>query len=75
MTLIPESGYRHRAQTARIGWILGSLGFLAGMLVLAAAPVPICECAKALSRRRSTPEQEDEPAFVTARPRQRAGRK
>lgn len=45
VTLIPESGYRHRAQTARIGWILGSLGFLAGMLVLAAA----------LSRRFATP--------------------
>ena len=45
------------------------------VLVLAAAPVPICECAKALSRRRSAPEQEEEPAFVTARPRQRAGRK
>ena len=30
------------------------------VLVLAAAPVPICE---------------EEPAFVTARPRQRAGRK
>ena len=45
------------------------------VLVLAAAPVPICECAKALSRRRSAPEQEEKPAFVTARPRQRAGRK
>ena len=45
------------------------------VLVLAAAPVPICECAKALSRRRSAPEQEEEPSFVTARPRQRAGRK
>lgn len=45
VTLVPESGYRHRAQTARIGWILGSLGFLAGMLVLAAA----------LSRRFATP--------------------
>ena len=37
VTLIPESGYRHRAQTARISWTLGSLGFLAGMLALAAA--------------------------------------
>lgn len=37
VTLIPESGYRHRAQTARIGWVFGSLGFLAGLLVLAAA--------------------------------------
>ena len=46
-----------------------------GVLVLAAAPVPICECAKALSRRRSAPEEEEEPSFVTARPRQRAGRK
>ena len=45
------------------------------VLVLAAAPVPICECAKALSRRRSAPEEEEEPSFVTARPRQRAGRK
>ena len=45
------------------------------VLVLAAAPVPICECAKALSRRRSAPEDEEEPSFVTARPRQRAGRK
>ena len=45
VTLIPESGYLHRAQTARIGWILGSLGFLVGMLVLAAA----------LSRRFTTP--------------------
>ena len=31
VTLVPEGGYRHRARTARIGWILGSLGFLAGM--------------------------------------------
>ena len=45
------------------------------VLVLAAAPVPICECAKALSRRRSAPEEAEEPSFVTARPRQRAGRK
>ena len=45
------------------------------VLALAAAPVPICECAKALSRRRSAPEEAEEPAFVTARPRQRAGRK
>lgn len=37
VTLIPESGYCHRAQTARIGWVFGSLGFLAGLLVLAAA--------------------------------------
>ena len=45
------------------------------VLVLAAAPVPICECAKALARRRSAPEEAEEPSFVTARPRQRAGRK
>lgn len=45
VTLVPESGYRHRAQTARIGWIFGSLGFLVGMLALAAA----------LSRRFATP--------------------
>ena len=36
VTLVPESGYRHRAQTARIGWMIGSLAFLAGMLALAA---------------------------------------
>ncbi len=28
VTLVPENIYRHRAQTARIGWTLGSLGFL-----------------------------------------------
>ena len=37
VTLVPESGYRHQVQTARLGWTLGSLGFLIGMLVLAAA--------------------------------------
>ena len=36
VTLVPESGYRHRAQNARIGWALGSLAFLAGMLALTA---------------------------------------
>ena len=45
VTLIPESGYRNRAQSTRIGWVFGSLGFLAGLLVLAAA----------LSRRFATP--------------------
>ena len=45
VTLVPESGYRNRAQSARIGWVLGSLGFLVGMLALAAA----------LSRRFSMP--------------------
>lgn len=45
VTLVPENIYRHRAQSARIGWTLGSLGFLAGMLLLAVA----------LSRRFTTP--------------------
>ena len=36
VTLVPESGYRHRAQNAHIGWALGSLAFLAGMLALTA---------------------------------------
>ena len=36
VTLVPESGYRLRAQTARIGWALGSLCFLAAMLALTA---------------------------------------
>ena len=38
VTLVPESGYHNRAQSARIGWGMGSLGFLVGMLALAAAP-------------------------------------
>ena len=42
---MPESGYHNRAQSALIGWVLGSLGFLVGMLALAAA----------LSRRFSMP--------------------
>lgn len=37
VTLVPESGYHNRAQSARIGWVMGSLGFLVGMLALAAA--------------------------------------
>ena len=45
VTLVPESGYHNRAQSARIGWVMGSLGFLVGMLALAAA----------LSRRFSMP--------------------
>lgn len=36
VTLVPESGYRHHAQAARIGWVLGSLAFLAAMLALTA---------------------------------------
>ena len=42
------------------------------VLLLATAPVPICECAKALARRRAAPEEEP-PAFTV--PRQRAGRR
>ena len=45
VTLVPESAYHNRAQSARIGWVMGSLGFLVGMLALAAA----------LSRRFSMP--------------------
>ena len=45
------------------------------VLVLAAAPVPICECVKALARRQAGPEQEEPPAFGTPHPRQRAGKK
>ena len=52
---------------------LGALQWLT-VLALAAAPVPICECAKAMGRRREEPEAE-EPAFVTARPRQKVGRR
>ena len=46
------------------------------VLLLAAAPVPICECAKALARRRSAPEEEP-PAFTAPRApgRSRAGRR
>ncbi len=36
VTLVPESGYRCRAQNVRISWALGSLTFLVGMLALTA---------------------------------------
>ncbi len=44
------------------------------VLLLAAAPVPICECAKTFARRRAAPEPEEPPAFVAPRRRSRAGK-
>ncbi len=44
------------------------------VLFLAAAPIPICECAKSMARRRSAPEGEEAPAFVAPKSRQKTGK-